>query len=333
MSVEFVRPEFLYTLLLLPLWWVLMWSGAGSGLLFVRGDSTEPAEAPRGIRIAIIVSLPRLLRLGSIACLVVALAEPQRVEVIQETELRGEGIALAVDISTSMLATDMEDGASRLTIARDAAARFTEGRDLDELSLVAFAGEAVTRVPPTTDSGLIVSGVESLGVQLVFDGTNISEAVLASMAQLLGSEREPRVIVLLTDGAHNGDGATPLVTARAARALGVRVHSIALLSDPNLAGVTNSVRAAAMSRRNQLEAEMETVLTAISRITGGEYFRASSGAELDSIYREINEMEAPVEAVIDVDVRHPLRTWPLLFGLLLLAVEMALRGSRWAVLP
>jgi len=333
MSVEFVRPEFLYSLLLLPLWWLLVWSGASADLLFVRGDSVETLKGPRGRRIAIIVGLPRLLRLGSIGCLVVALAGPQRVEVIQETELRGEGIALAVDISTSMLATDMENGTSRLAVARDAAVRFTEGRDLDELSLVAFAGEAVTRVPPTTDSGLIATGVESLGVQLVFDGTNISEAVLVSMAQLLGSEREPRVIVLLTDGAHNGGGVTPVVMARAARALGVRVHSIALLSEPNLAGVTNTLRAAAISRRNQLEAEMETVLTAISRITGGEYFRASSGAALDSIYREINEIEAPVEAVIDVDVRYPLRTWPLLLGLLLFAVEVALRGSRWAVLP
>jgi len=332
MSVEFARSGFLYLLLILPLWWLLVWPWGAGGIQYAGGEFVIRSAGREGGRFAVL-GPPRLLRMGAMACLLVALSEPQRVEVVRETELRGEGIALAVDISTSMLATDMEDEASRLTVAREAAIRFSEGRELDELSLVAFAGQATTRVPATTDPNLIVAGVESLEVQLVFDGTNISAAVLASMGQLLSSEREPRVIVLLTDGAHNIAGVTPLTTGRAAAALGVRVHSIALLSEPDLSEASTTGRAAAIRRRIEMESEMETVLTAISRVTGGEYFRASSGAALDSIYREINEIEAPVEEVVDVEVRYPLRTWPLLLGILLFSLEVAFRGSRWAVVP
>lgn len=332
MSVEFARPGFLYLLLLLPVWWLLVWPWVHGGVLYAGTETARGSSRWPRVRSATLLR-PQLLRLAAMASLIGALAAPEQVEVVEETTLRGSGIALAVDISTSMLTIDMEDENSRLTVAREAAVRFTEDRTLDELSLVAFAGQATTRVPPTTDSRLIISGVESLEPQLVFDGTNISEAVLTATDGLLDSGREPRVIVLLTDGAHNGQGIAPLSTARAAGALGVRVHSIALLSEPDLTAEPTSARDAALLRRSQMEAEMETVLTAISRITGGEYFRAPSAAALDSIYGEINEIEAPVTEIVEVEVRRPLGSVLLLAGLFFLALDAGLRGSRWGLLP
>lgn len=333
MSLEFDRPEMLYLLLLLPAWWLLVWPWTKGGVMFSRGESARPLAGSWHLRAAVLVGLPRLLRMGALASLIVALAHPQSIEIVPETALRGKGIALAVDISTSMLAQDMEDERSRLTVARDAAVRFAEGRELDEIGLVAFAGQAVTRVPPTSDAGLIVAGVESLEVQLVLDGTDISAAMLTSTALLMDSDSEDRVIVLLTDGAHNGSGAEPLVTARAAAAFGVRVHSIALLSDPDLAGVTPALRGAALARQGRIEAEMETVLTGISRITGGTYFRASTGAALDSAYSQISRLEAPVEQAVERIERRSRRA-PLLFlALFFIGLDAAVRGSRWGLVP
>ena len=68
------------------------------------------------------------------------------------------------------------------------------------MSLIGFGMEAVTRVAATTDPELVAQGVESLEVELVRDGTNISGAVLTTISRLLESDREPRVVVLLTDG-------------------------------------------------------------------------------------------------------------------------------------
>ena len=337
MSLEFGRPELLHLLLLLPLWWLLVWRYAGGGVLFTRGGDPGPARSlVVSGRAAVVLWLPRLLRLAVLASLLLALADPQRVDTAQETVVRGKAMALAVDISTSMLADDMGDESTRLQVARGAAIRFARDRHLDELSLIAFAGGAVTRVPPTTDPNVVVAGVESLEVQLVLDGTDISSAVLASLARLSESEREDRVIVLLTDGAHNGTGIAPLATASAAAALGVRVHSIALLSEPEedrLGRMSDAARAAALARQELLESEMETVLSGISRTTGGRYFRASNAAALDSVYRVIGEIEAPVEETVPVEVRTSLRTWLMLAALLLVGSEMALRGTRWGLVP
>lgn len=328
MRIEFARPELLFLLALLPLWLWAVWPRAHRGVLFTRGDAHAPRSRGAGIRAALVQTAPRILRAAALACLVVGLAGPERVEMVEEPVLEGQGIALVVDLSSSMLAEDMDESSARISVARDAAVRFARRRVYDELSLVAFGGEAFTRVPPTTDPELIAYAVQSLEIQMVRDGTDISGAVLTAMSRLFESEREPRVIVLLTDGAHNGTELPPLTPARAAAALGVRIHSISVLSPDDASQDPN----ASVGRR-RLAAERETVLQGIASLTGGEYFRASSSGDLDSIYAAIDRLEAPIERMVEREVRYSDRRWFFLLALGLLGVELALRGSRWGILP
>ncbi|MEX2581740.1 MAG: VWA domain-containing protein [Gemmatimonadota bacterium] len=331
MDLEFARPEFLYLLLILPVWWMLVWPRAGAGVLHARGDSAHRLRRLWGAPSALVLLLPRLMRTVAIGALILALADPQRVEIVRETSLQGKGMGLVVDLSSSMLAEDMEAGETRIDVARSAAVRFAEGRLLDELSLVGFASRALTRVPPTRDPGLIVGGVETLEIQLVGDGTDISGALLTSVAGLVESEREPRVVVLLTDGAHNGSGVQPLAAARAAPALGVRVHAISIVGPED--SIARARREARTALRPSSASDMQTVLAGIAEITGGEYFHATSGTALDSIYSEIDGIEEPTELVTEIETRHSERLWLLLIGLSVLGGEALLRGSRWGVVP
>ena len=328
MYVEFTRPELLYLLALIPLWGLLVWPRAGRGVLYTRGDLDARGSRIASVRSGLMLLAPRLLRVLAIASLIAALAGPIRIETVEELTTEGKGIGLVVDLSSSMLAEDMGDRVSRIEVAREAAVRFTRRRPFDELSLVGFGGEAVTRVPPTTDAELITQGVESLEIQLVRDGTDISGAVLTAIARLLDSEREPRVVVLLTDGAHNGVEMPPLVTARAAAALGVRIHAISVLSaDETALGPT------ATAGRRRLARDRETVLEGLAGLTGGRYFRASTASALDSIYSEIDEIEAPVQRLLPRENREADRPWFFLVSLGLLGAELLLRGSRWGVVP
>jgi Ca-activated chloride channel family protein len=274
----------------------------------------------------VVLVLPKLITAAALAALVVALAGPERVEIVEETSLEGRGLGLVVDLSSSMLAEDMGGRQSRISLAREAAVRFARRRVYDELSLVAFGSEALTRVPPTSDRELIVQGVESLEIQLVRDGTDISGAILTSVSRLLESERNPRVVVLLTDGAHNGPEIPPLVTARAAAAVDVRIHAISILAPDDAAvGLAGSIV------RDRFGNERETVLQGLADITGGRYFRAPSPAALDSIYDEIDRLETPRPRIEEAEVRHPLAGWLYLLALTLLAADALLRGSRWGL--
>jgi Ca-activated chloride channel homolog len=322
MTFEVTRPELLYLLLLIPLWLLVVWPRRRSAPLFTR-PAGEHARGLSSVRSAIILAAPRALRVLSIAALIVALAGPVSVETIEDVSSGGMAIALAVDLSTSMLAEDMGEG-NRLDVARDAAMKFAQGRRDDDLALIAFAGESFTRVPPTPDEGLIVAGVQSLQVDLVRNGTDVSGAILTSLKRLTDSPRYPKVIVLLTDGAHNAAGFVPLAAARAAAAMGVRIHSIGLTPPPS----------GADGRRVETAGpEAETVLSAVAAVTGGRYFRAETGAALDSVYRAIDRLEDSVPVRTEREERRSERSWFLAVALLLMTVEALLRGSRWGVIP
>jgi len=327
LSFVFHRPEWLLALLLLPFWWLLVWPWSGHGLVHSRGEWMRTTIGG-GSRFRLLIPLlPRVLRSLVLSTLAVALAAPHQIREYEEFSTTGRGISLVVDLSSSMLARDMEGGASRIEVAREAATRFAESRPEDEQSLVGFAAQALTRVPPTTDPALIVAGVATLEPQLIRDGTDISMAVLTATARLLESEREPRVVILLTDGAHNGTSVPPLTAARAAAEAGVRVHSISILppEDPNRPGSS-----AGLAR---LADEMRTVLQGISEITGGEYFHASSGVGLDSAYARIARIEGPILDITQHEERTPVAIWFLALALVFLGVEGLLRGSRLGVVP
>jgi Ca-activated chloride channel family protein len=326
MTLAFTRPDLLYALLLLPLWALLVWPRSGRGVLFTRGSGSVRGSAWSLAPATLVLLAPKLITGLALAALVVALSGPQRVEIIEETVLEGRGIGLVVDLSSSMLAEDMGDRQSRISLAREAAVRFARRRVYDELSLVAFGSDAVTRVPPTRDRELIVQGVESLEIQLVRDGTDISGAILTSVSRLLESERNPRVVVLLTDGAHNGPEIPPLVTARAAAAVDVRIHAISVLA-PN----ETEVGLAGSIVRDRFGSERETVLQGIADITGGRYFRAAGRAALDSIYDEIDRIETPRPRPEERELHHPLAGWFYLLSLTLVAFDALLRGSRWGL--
>jgi Ca-activated chloride channel family protein len=263
----------------------------------------------------IFLVLPRVLCGATMALLIVALAGPQHIEIVQRTTRRGAGIALAVDLSTSMLAEDIQ-GRSRLEVARDAASLFAERRVDDELALVVFAGQAFARIPPTYDEQLIAAAIETLDPEMIRNGTNITAGILASLEQLLESEGEPRVIVLLTDGAHNAAGISPLAAARAAAATGIRIHSISIVSINELL----------------LAEEAETMLSQVSALSCGQYFQARSAAQLNAIYRQIDQMEVAGDRVIEEPIPRPER-WPLASALVLMGLGGILRGTRWGILP
>src|SRR5688500_20260619 len=117
MRIEMARPDLLYLLVLLPLWTLLLWPRVGRGFRYTGG--VQPGRRARfgSAHAAVMLAAPRLLTAGAFAAIVIALAEPERVEVTRETILEGHGIGLVIDLSSSMLAEDMGEGRSRIEVA------------------------------------------------------------------------------------------------------------------------------------------------------------------------------------------------------------------------
>jgi Ca-activated chloride channel family protein len=224
--------------------------------------------------------VPASLFLAMLALLVVGFARPtDEVRVPRERAT----VIVAVDVSASMLATDV--GPDRLSAAKAAARDFVAGLpEQFNVGLVAFAGSASVIIPPDTDRAAVAGGVDRLvdgmtGVQ----GTAIGEAITTSLEAVrnldaqAAEETPPARVVVLSDGA-NTAGRDPAEAAAQAAQLGVPVDAI---SFGTASGV---IEQDGRSQRVPVDGES---LRAVAEQTGGGYFEAGNSAELRDAYADI----------------------------------------------
>lgn len=147
--MQFASPYFLWLLAVIPLMVVYyVWRTRQGGASIQVSTIDGVAEAPRTVRYYL-RHLPFALRCAAVALLIVALARPQSVDEGSTSNTEGIDIVLAIDISTSMLAQDLQP--DRIQAAKQVAGNFITDRPGDRIGLVAFAGEAFTQSPLTTD--------------------------------------------------------------------------------------------------------------------------------------------------------------------------------------
>jgi len=163
------------------------------------------------------------------------------------------------------------------------------------------------------------------------DGTAIGTALATSLNQLKDLPAEASAIVLITDGANNTGRPTPFVAAEAARAIGVRIHTIGV-SAPDTSSTDQTLWRWGRTP-DRLTSSDEAVLRRIADRSGGRYFRASDPETLQRVLAEIDPLERREVRISQTRDYRELYAWLLVPALLLLAAELALRATRFRGLP
>ena len=324
--VEFVTPWALLLLLLLPVWWVLRRRRRPPAITFSRTSTLG-----RGPRVgSTIERWLFLLRNLVLVGLVVALARPRSVGHTENVTSEGINIVLAIDLSSSMLAEDFQPS-NRIAVAKATVKRFIAGRTSDRIGLVAFAAEALTQVPLTTDYPVVMQAVDNLQAGQLEDGTAIGTAIATAANRLRNAPGKSRVMILLTDGVNNRGDIDPLTAARAAAAFGIKIYTIGVGTE-GMAPVPVGRGVYGLRYENQPVEIDEALLTSISRMTGGRYFRAVDASALQNIYSQINSLEkTPVQSTTYVRYSELFR-WPMGLAILALLTELGMAAVR-APLP
>ncbi len=271
-----------------------------------------------------------VLRLLALGALIVAFARPQSGVTSETVTAEGIDIVLVIDISSSMLAEDLEP--NRLEAAKAVAAEFVTGRQNDRIGLVAFAGQAFTQAPLTLDYSVIADLLGQAAVGMIEDGTTVGMGLATAVKRLQASDAESKVVVLLTDGRSNTGEIGPVTAAQMAQALGVRVYTIGAGSRGTAPVPVNDP---AFGRRYvtiQVDVD-EPTLQEIAELTGGRYFRATDTESLAEIYREIDELETTEITVENFTSYGELFHYPLAAGLFLLVLEVGLGHTALRKLP
>lgn len=284
---KFDNPVALYLLLLLIPYivWYIVWGAKRKPTLQI--STIMPfTKASKGLRYYI-RHVPFVLRCLVMALLILAIARPRSREEFEKVNTEGIDIILSLDVSSSMLARDFKP--DRISAAKDIAIQFVAERPSDRIGVVIFAGESFVQCPLTTDRAALINLIKDVETDLIEDGTAIGNGLATAINRLKDSDAKSRVVILLTDGVNNRGEVAPASAAEIAKMYGIRVYTIGV-------GANGTAPYPMMTpygiQYQQVPVEIdEALLKEISKITGGQYFRATDNTKLLEIYKEINQME------------------------------------------
>ena len=159
MNLEY--PELLW-LLVIPVLLVLhyIWLEIAERHPHMRVSTSVPWKLRGTPLIAWLRHIPFLFRLAAIVLLIFAMARPRSMAESTDVDAEGIDIVLAMDVSTSMLAMDLQP--NRLEAAKQVAAEFINGRPNDNIGLTIFAGESFTQCPLTVDHTVMLNMLNSV---------------------------------------------------------------------------------------------------------------------------------------------------------------------------
>lgn len=288
-NFEFYNSEFLWLLILIPIvaiWHFLMRKKDTATLTIPSIKGFEKTSFLSKFKVFLYV-----LRLFSLAAIIVALARPRNVSVSKKTKSnKGIDIVMAIDVSASMLAKDLKP--NRLEALKKVAVEFIDRRPNDRIGIVVYAGESFTQTPITSDKGIVKRTISELKWGQLEGGTAIGMGLGSAVNRLKESTAKSKVIILLTDGVNNSGNIDPRTATELAKELGIKTYTIGIGTN-GMADFpwSKDPRTGRLQYRKQQVEIDEDLLKEIASETEGKYFRATDNASLKEIYAEIDTLE------------------------------------------
>jgi len=343
MNFRFEYPLILFLLLILPLvasllFWPALRKARVNTFRFTGVDLLSLQR--RGWR-RVFDPLPEVLLLIAITLSILALARPQLVEP-EEVEVEGIDIYLALDMSGSMRAIDLDQTEvrslermgkrpqTRFEAAVDTLKEFVLSRQYDRLGMVVFARDAFLQFPLTLDRRTIVNMLSSLKLGDIDEGgTAIGNAMGRAIAGLKDSEARTKILILITDGDRRGGNISPKQATEMAKAMNITVFPILVgRKGPTLVPAgRDPFTGTVVYRETEFPVDPD-LLQEIADATGGKYFHAADAAGLKKdLHTILDEFErSRIRDSTSVDPKELFR--PLaLGGLLSLLIAFGLRHS------
>jgi Ca-activated chloride channel family protein len=234
-----------------------------------------------------------LFQIIALSAAVIILARPQFGSKIEEVRKQGVEVIIALDVSNSMLAEDIQP--NRLTRAKQAISKLVDNLENDKIGLIVFAGDAYTQIPVTTDYVSAKMFLSTINPDMVpKQGTAIGAAIDLASRSFTPGEGKSKAIIIITDGENHEDD--PVSAAEKASKAGIVIHTIGIGSSEGV-----PVPVGTGTKRDYLkDADGSTVITKLDEeilkkiaiSAGGNYIRASnSNIGLDEIFNDIRKMK------------------------------------------
>lgn len=324
--MKFANPALLVLVFLVPLA-ALFWSflRARREKALRRLSMKVPPSGAASLQSALIVS-------GLFLSLFAA-SRPQWGKSMEKTVSRARNVAIAIDVSRSMLAQDVRP--NRLERAKADVADLVDSLGGDRCAIVAFRRTGVTVCPLTTDHGFLRGALERLTPDSAPRGeTDLGSAIRASLDALDPAADDHNAIIVISDG---GDlRGEAIANAELAKKRGIPIFTVGI-GDPKSAATLPAEDGKGVQKFNGKPVTVkleEYALKAIAEASNGRYVPlATAGTAettLGAIYRRFLRQVAIMEQNEEesrLGERYQIFLVP---GILLLAAGASLSRGRFA---
>lgn len=333
-AFRFENQWVLWSLLLIPLiilgyWVLLLWK---NGKLSVLGENnllkylTSPVSEVKSF-------LKFFLYRNALAFLIVALANPQYGKGKNKMVAEGIEIMIALDISNSMRALDLDPTRDRLTVAKMSIDRFLHSLHGDKVGILVFAGDAFLQVPLTADYRAIKMFMQNVSPDMITNqGTDISLAIDKCIQSFDMDNGVNKAIIIMTDGEDHEGNAEEM--ARSASEMNIVVSTVGMgtnnetpipeYENGQMVGLKKD--GSGKTVYTKLNEEM---LVNIAQVGGGTYIRADGNyVNLEGLMESIRHIEkTEMESSLYSDFEDQYH-WFLAMGLVFLFIEFFITESR-----
>ena len=170
-------------------------------------------------------TLKFVLVVSALALIIIGWGNPQTADKSQNVQRKGVDVVIALDVSKSMLATDVQP--DRLTRAKQLIMLLSDQLQNDRIALIIFAGRPYLQVPLTVDNNMLKMMVQNVSPDMVpTQGTVIGDAVEMANESFSPSERKYKSLIIISDGEDHDDKA--IEKTREAVDAGVIVHTVGI---------------------------------------------------------------------------------------------------------
>ena len=332
--IQLAHPWLLLLLLLIPLLaWLKGRRGAPPAFVY---SSVQLVRAMQNIHRSRFGGFLGSLRWLALALFIVALAQPRLTKSTTEVKASGVDIAVALDLSGSMISEDFEvkgERVNRFNMARQVLKGFIDKRPNDRIGLVVFASQAFLGTPLTLDHDYLQANLDRLEIGAIDqNATAIGDGLGTAVNRLRDLKAKSKIVILMTDGQNNSGKLEPSLAAEAAKSLGVKVYTVGI-------GMRGQAPMPARDMFGRKVYQMvpvdidEDTLQKIADLTGGKYYRADNAEKFKKIYDEIDKLEKTEASVKKYTQFIELFAWFVAAGLAILLIEFVLAQTAFRRLP
>src|SRR5690606_18655431 len=161
----------------------------------------------------------------AMVCVILGLANLREPKGALQAERKGIDVMIALDVSKSMLATDVQP--NRLEKAKQLILSLTDDLKDNRMGLVIFAGRAYLQMPVTTDFSAIKMMLQTVSPESVpSQGTVLADAIEMADESFSQKEKMFKTLILISDGEDHDERA--LAAAEKAAEHGVMIHTVGI---------------------------------------------------------------------------------------------------------